>query len=241
MSAKFVFDVDGVLCNRGQKMDTEFQHWLEDFLQDKDYYLVTGSHRQKTCDQIDQQLTHGAKIGFHCLGNSIWTKSGVEVAINQPHFTDKDLEHLKGFHQSSLFNKKQSWENVLERRNGSYNYSLCARNATSKERQAYMLHDSMYKERENFVIQLNNEYPRFDCYLGGDCSIDIVLRGANKGQITDWLDLHGNDDTIYFFGDRCNEYGIDKPLADKMMAWPQCVVFEVADGYTETWRILKSL
>ena len=67
-----------------------------------------------------------------------------------------------------------------------------------EERAEYMEFDKEYNERENFVYQLNTTFPRFDCYLGGACSVDIVLRGANKRQIIDLI-YEANEDKIYFF------------------------------------------
>jgi hydroxymethylpyrimidine pyrophosphatase-like HAD family hydrolase len=241
MSAKFIFDVDGVLCDRGQPINDQFRWWLEDFLIDKDYYLVTGSHREKTATQIGRLLAHGPRIGFHCLGNSIWTENGVEVVINTFDFSKIELDHLKAFYTYSVYNNKQHWGDVLERRSGSYNYSLAVRGGTVEERQHYVEHDNLYRERENFIIQLANTFPRFDAYIGGDCSIDIVLRGANKGQIINSLDIDLTNEEVYFFGDRYGPYGIDKPLADGMVSWIDSTVFEINKGYKETWEILKSL
>jgi|TARA_R110000796_G_scaffold105084_1_gene215052 phosphomannomutase len=251
MTAKFLFDVDGVLCDRGQPINDQFRWWLEDFLLDKEYYLVTGSPRNKTIGQIGERLTIGSKIGFHCLGNSIWTENGFEVVINKFTFSKNELAYLKGFYERSIYNAKQPWEDVLEDRPGSVNFSFVKRGADLEHRQSFIEYDNLYKERENFVRQLNDTHPRFDCYLGGDCSIDIVLRGANKGQIFSWdfnpLEQH------YFFGDRCEQYGIDKPLHDCILASvpPResdeppsdgySHSFVIKEGYKETWEILKSL
>ena len=88
------------------------------------------------------------------------------------------------------------------------------------------------------IKQIKEYYPRFDCYLGGDCSIDIVLRGANKGQIFNW----SFDPTVkhYFFGDRCDPHGIDQPLYDEVQRVGG-EAFHIKEGYKETWEILKSL
>jgi len=240
MSAKFIFDVDGVLCDRGQPINDQFRWWLEDFLKDKEYYLVTGSPREKTKNQIGQLLAYGSKIGYHCLGNSIWTENGFEVVINKFTFSENEISHLKSFWECSIYHAKQPWEDVLEDRPGSVNFSFVKRGASIEKRQSYIDYDSLYHERINFITQLNEKFPRFDCYLGGDCSIDIVLRGAHKGQIFNWD--FDPEDQHYFFGDRCDEYGIDKPLYDVINNLPSDNgVYHVKKGYKETWEILKSL
>jgi len=245
MTAKFLFDVDGVLCDRGQPINDQFRWWLEDFLIDKEYYLVTGSPRNKTMEQIGERLTMGSKIGYHCLGNSIWTENGFEVVINQFTFSENEFSHLKSFYMHSMYQAKQAWEDVIQYRSGSCNFSFVKRGASIEERQSYIDYDSRYHERTNFITQLNECFPRFDCYLGGDCSVDIVLRGANKARILRETDATG---TVYFFGDRCDEYGIDKPLYDILHHLEEeenelydTHPFKVTGGYKETWEILKSL
>ena len=108
MSTKFIFDVDGVLCDRGQKINDRFRGWLEDFLKDKEYYLLTGSPREKTKNQIGMVLTFGPKIGYYCLGNSIWTQNGFEVVLNRLSFSEDELKHLKSFYDQVVDYEKQT-------------------------------------------------------------------------------------------------------------------------------------
>ena len=240
MTAKFLFDVDGVLCDRGQPVNDQFRWWLEDFLIDKEYYLVTGSPRNKTMGQIGERLTMGSKIGFHCLGNSIWTESGYEVVVNQFTFSVDELDFLKNQYEQVTFGRKQDWVDAIEERPGSMNLSFVERGVSVEIRQGFVDFDNLYQARINMVNQIKEFYPRFDCYLGGDCSIDIVLRGANKGQIFNWD--FGPEDQYYFFGDRCDTHGIDQPLYDAINNLPgDNGVHHIKEGYKETWEILKSL
>jgi|TARA_R110000822_G_C15133760_1_gene475382 hydroxymethylpyrimidine pyrophosphatase-like HAD family hydrolase len=238
MSTKFIFDVDGVLCDRGQKINDRFRGWVEDFLKDKEYYLLTGSPREKTKNQIGMVLTFGPKIGYYCLGNSIWTQNGFEVVLNRLSFSEDELKHLKSFYDHSLYRFKQPWDDVLQYRSGSCNFSLVKRGSTIDERQYYINYATQCNEREDFIMKMNDRFPRFECYIGGDTSIDIVLRGANKAQIFN-SNFHPND-TIYFFGDKCDEYGIDKPVYDYIKLIGQ-TAFNISGGYKETWEILKTL
>ena len=243
MNAKFIFDVDGVLCDRGQLIDEKFKWFLEDWAEDKQYYLATGSPRNKTISQIGMQLATTSSGGYHCLGNSIWPPHGSEIVTNYIHFSDEEIDHLKTFYGHSKFDQKADWEEVIDHRGGSVNFSLCKRNATLKERAKYIVHDATYSDRKNFVKQMNDAFPRFDCYLGGACSIDIVLRGANKKQILDLI-YEQNEDKIYFFCDSFDRHGIDTPLVEAFNM-PEfegiAEVFKITGGYMETWEILKSL
>lgn len=238
--AKFIFDVDGVLCDRGQPIDKKFEQWLHAWRQDKEYYLVTGSPREKVIKQLGMSIATSPKIGFHCCGNSIWL-AGKETSINQLFLTEQEKNHLIEFFYSSIYHNKQSFDSgeVLQHRGGSISYSTIKRDATREERQDYIQFDNEYKERENLVIQFNNNFPRLELYLGGDTSVDIVLRGANKGQVLDYID-DGVTKT-YFFGDRLGKYGIDKPLAKRMIVGDHLEVFEIVHGYNQTWDILREL
>jgi len=235
---KFIFDVDGVLCDRGQPIDDQFRWWLEEFLKDKEYYLVTGSPRHKTENQIGGELTLKSKIGYHCLGNSIWTENGREVVVNRFHFSDNEREFIKDQYDQVMFHRKQDWNEAIEMRPGSVNLSFVKRGASVEMRQGFVEFDNFYQTRINVIKQIKEYYPRFDCYLGGDCSIDIVLRGANKGQIFNW----SFDPTVkhHFFGDRCDPHGIDQPLYDEVQRVGG-EAFHIKEGYKETWEILKSL
>ena len=53
---KYIFDVDGVLCDTSQRIDKEFSQNFQEWAEDKEYYLITGSHREKTIDQIGPEI-----------------------------------------------------------------------------------------------------------------------------------------------------------------------------------------
>ena len=238
---KYIFDVDGVLCDTGQHIDNDCRIFFENWAQDKTYYLITGSHREKTVDQIGSGIPDHQHIGLHCMGNSIYPLHGQEILINQFDFTDEEMNWMKGFWHRSIYDQKPEFKTVIEKRNGSYNYSLATRGKDRKLRKHYMEHDRLYSERQNFIIQLNDNFPRLDAYAGGSVSIDICLRGANKGQILDliWTE---EEEKIYFFCDQYSKYGIDTPLIDAMEHLGDVgQVFKIDNGYKQTLEILKTL
>ena len=49
---KYIFDVDGTLTASRSKIDPEFAEWFEHFATHDACYLVTGSDRKKTLEQI---------------------------------------------------------------------------------------------------------------------------------------------------------------------------------------------
>ena len=238
---KYIFDVDGVLCDTSQPIDKEFSAYFQYWAKDKEYYLITGSHRDKTIDQIGPEIVDNQYIGFHCMGNAIYPPGGNEVLINEFEFYREELAYFYSFWRDSIYDQKPEFKTVLEKRQGSYNFSLATRCGDRELRNHYMEHDRLYNERENFIIQLNDNFPRLEAYAGGSVSIDICLRGANKGQILNLID--DNQSNIVFFCDQYGEYGIDTPLIKKMDTLPRNIgtTYKIDNGYKETWEILKTL
>ena len=238
---KYIFDVDGVLCDTGQLIDDEFSEYFKWWSKDKTYYLVTGSHKEKTIDQIGRAIPDHQEIGFHCMGNAIYPPAGGEVLINEFEFTEEEMNTFTIFGVEVYTIKNLSSITVIEKRQGSYNFSLATRSKDRELRSHYMRHDKLYTERENFIIQLNNNFPRLEAYAGGSVSIDICLRGANKGQILELIDT--GEDTIVFFCDQYGKYGIDTPLVTKLEWLPdnRGKTYKIDNGYKETWEILKTL
>ncbi len=238
---KYIFDVDGVLCDTSQRIDKEFSQNFQEWAEDKEYYLITGSHRKKTIDQIGPEIVDQQHIGIHCLGNAIYPTGGTEDLINDVKFTEDEIEHFHNFLTTSKYDQKPEFKAVLEKRQGSYNFSLATRSGDRELRSHYMEHDKLYKERENFIIQLNDTFPRLEAYAGGSVSIDICLRGANKGQVLNLIDDDQAD--IVFFCDQYSEYGIDTPLVKKIdaLSRDRGTTYKINNGYKETWEILKTL
>ena len=49
---KYIFDIDGTLTLSRSRMDKAFANWFEHFATHNAVYLVTGSDRPKTLEQI---------------------------------------------------------------------------------------------------------------------------------------------------------------------------------------------
>ena len=223
----FLFDVDGVICDRGEKINPEFADWLKVFLQDKKFHWITGSVKERTIEQIGKDLYDMCKLSFHCMGNQINIEDE-EVLINQFDLTDSEIRFLNDCIASSLFPHKTG--NHIEVRKGSVNFSVAGRNASKEVRNMYIEYDNITRERARLVRHIETNIPRFHAYIGGDISIDICLRNCNKSQI---INLTGNP-TI-FFGDRMESFGIDVPL--KHVSYDH---HHIKNGYKQTWEILKT-
>ena len=69
---KFIFDVDGTLTPSRKPMDISFMAWFIIFECKYPVYLVTGSNREKTIDQIGLDVYNRSKRVYNCAGNDIY-------------------------------------------------------------------------------------------------------------------------------------------------------------------------
>ena len=53
----YVFDVDGTLSESRQTIQLEFRLWFLKWMKNKNVFIVTGSDRQKTLEQIGTCIT----------------------------------------------------------------------------------------------------------------------------------------------------------------------------------------
>lgn len=234
----FLFDVDGVLCDRGQVIDPEFQKFLINFLKDKEYYIITGNNKEKAIKTIGQELVDKANISFFCLGNHICMDKQ-DIFINQLVLNDEELNFLNDKLLSSSFPTKLG--NHIDVRKGSVNFSILGKPATYDQRQQYIDYDTINKERLNIIKEAKEKFPRLEFFIGGDISLDICMRGANKRQI--WQFVGRWDNKVYFFSDRwdISKQEIDGPLWNRVGSNVNNKNYAIVDGYKQTWEILKTL
>lgn len=232
----WVFDVDGVLCDTNCVSVPAFREWFLDWSRDKQYYLVTGGLRENTIAQMGEEIVEGAVMTFNCLGNSIW-QNGRHELINQFTLTPEEQNWLESQVAASKFPLRTGRH--VNMRFGSMNFTILGRNADMLERTQYKEWDTHHQERATIAKEFIRLFPRFEAYLGGDISIDVCLKGANKGAAAHLIRKHSGD-KLYFFGDRCHPGGIDEPFVRECNFDLGDRVFHVS-GYAETWKILKGL
>ena len=232
---KYIFDVDGTLTPSRAKMDNEFTNWFEHFATHNAVYIVTGSDREKTLEQIPKSIYSLCVAVYQCSGNDVWqqdnnVKNGV---LNLP---DKLQYDLLGILQDSGYALRTG--NHIDNRPGLVNFSILGRNATLEDRYNYRGWDEHKKERESICTWLRSRWANYNFQIAGETGIDITASGSTKAQILKDFDPK---DVIYFFGDKCQFGGNDHEIAlgihDRENG---SRVFEVKD-WEDTWSNLKSL
>ena len=204
---KFIFDVDGTLTPSRQEIDGEFAVFFSDFCTNNDVYLVTGSDRAKTIEQVGEEVYSLCKRVYQCNGNDVW-EGERNINTNEWTLPDTAREFLVSCQYGSKFLLRTG--NHIEERPGMVNFSIVGRNATLDERNLYVKYDTKENERNTIANTFNTMFPNLEAKVGGETGIDISPKGADKSQIVKDFD---KKDKLWFFGDAMHKGGNDYPLA----------------------------
>ena len=232
MKTKFIFDVDGTLTPSRGIIDLEFKAFFNSFCLMNDVYLVTGSDKPKTVEQISELTYNLCKRVYQCSGSDVWegkvnvSKSSWILPIDTRHWLENVLE-------DSNFSIRTG--NHIEHRTGMVNFSIVGRNANMEDRAKYVAYEESNNERLDIARNFNNFFPALEATVGGDTGIDIGPRGSDKSQI---LKDFKEDDTIHFYGDAIFENGNDKPLADALEK-QQLGFSHRVNSWEHTWEKLR--
>ena len=226
----YIFDVDGTLTPSRGSIDPNFYKEFLNFCYSHRVFLVTGSDRDKTIEQIGEEIYNACMMVFNCSGNDIYVRdknmatNRWELPIDAKQWLNFKLEH-------SAFPLRTGLH--FEDRPGMCNFSVVGRNANPEQRKQYYEYDCKTKEREKISTAFNEKYPDLQSDVGGETGIDIFKKGCNKAQI---LNEFTSTDRIKFYGDRTDPAGNDYPLAVRLKAHQ---VYAVED-WKHTMRLLAN-
>ena len=208
---KYIFDVDGTITPSRQEIDPEFKDFFLDFCKNNEVYLVTGSDRPKTMEQIGEDIYNACKRVYQCSGNQVF--EGEKLYEYSKWTPDEDVRNfLEDKLISSDFGLRTGTH--IEERPGMINFSVVGRGATLGERLFYVEHDKKTEERVKIAREFKEKFPLLDALVGGETGIDIFPLGKDKVQILDDFMICSD---IHFFGDRMDPAGNDYSLALKVI------------------------
>ena len=228
----YIFDVDGTLTPSRLPMDKNFQKTFLNWMMNKKVYLLTGSDKDKTIEQVGKEIWNKCTRAYQCGGNAVYQK-GKLVRESGFRLTDMLNNILKTqLHRSPWQDK---YGNHIEERLGLINFSTIGRDCPQNKREDYFTWDKEYKERRSICEHIEYMMPELEATVGGEISIDIYPKGKNKSQILD--DIKGN---VIFFGDRCKEGGNDYPIVKALQEQTEkaFVINDVVD-WQDTYRRLS--
>ena len=232
MTDKFIFDVDGTLTPSRGAMDPLFKEWFLEFCRNNLVYLVTGSDRTKTLEQVGIDVYNLCTRVYQCSGNEVWIKEDT-IRSSSWLLPEDAHEWLSIKLIESDFSIRSGLH--FEHRTGMCNFSIVGRNADSIDRGKYVRYEEENGERRHIAQGFNKLFPELQATVGGETGIDIAPRGSDKSQI---LRDFVQSDTIQFYGDAMHTDGNDYPLATALSNGNyQGDSFGVT-GWQDTWERL---
>ena len=229
---KFIFDVDGTLTDSRQQIDLSFEVYIIKFCCKYDVYLVTGSDRAKTVEQVGLDIYNRSKRVYNCSGADVYEKdNNVYKSDWKPsrrliNFLSDELDYSTFPHKTG---------NHIEHRPGGINFSILGRGVDSmKYRKEYVKWDINTTERILMSDRIKSDFPDLNIQIGGQTGLDIS--DSDKSQI---LRDFNSEDELVFFGDIMKEGQNDYPLAvavDKRGGTNYTV-----GSWQETYKKLKDL
>ena len=229
---KFIFDVDGTLTDSRQQIDLSFEVYMIKFCCKYDVYLVTGSDRVKTVEQVGLDVYNRSKRVYNCSGADVYEKdhnvykSDWKPSLSLINFLSDELDYSTFPHKTG---------NHIEHRPGGINFSVLGRGEDSmKYRREYVKWDINTTERILISDRIKSEFPDLNIQIGGQTGLDIS--DSDKSQI---LRDFNSEDELVFFGDMMKEGQNDYPLAqaiDKLGGTNYSV-----NGWQDTYRKLKDI
>ena len=230
---KFIFDVDGTITPSRKKIEHEFWAPFLIFCRNHDVYLVTGSDREKTVEQVGLDIFYTAKRVYNCSGSDVYEKNknvyrdDWELPLDVEKFLLDELDY-------SQFPLRNG--NHIERRPGGVNFSILGRDKDPMlGREEYIKWDKERLEREDIADRLKNQFPELNVQIGGQTGLDISNK--DKSQI---LRDFSKDDDIHFFGDMMQEGQNDYPLAMAIVNNMMGTAYSVED-WKETRTLLEGI
>ena len=230
----YIFDVDGTLTPSRRAMNVAFTPWFENFAFHNAVYLVTGSDREKTLEQIPETIYNLCCRSYQCSGNDVWMGS-LHVRTNEFKIPDELYQDLIYELENSKFHTRTGQH--IDERVGLTNFSIVGRNASLEDRFLYKQWDEHKLERVAISKKLSKKWPDMNFQIAGETGIDITAKDFNKSQI---LADFNDDEPIFFFGDSCQPGGNDHEIAVAVHERELGHVYEVND-WEHTWKILKEL
>ena len=215
-------------------IEPEFLHFFYEFSTCNDVYLVTGSDRDKTIEQVTPGIYNKAKRVYNCSGSDVY--EGDLSVYRDDWELPKDVQnHLEN---ELLFSKfpVRNGEHI-ERRPGGVNFSILGRGLTCfVEREEYVKWDQRTNERKEIARRLKLKFPELEVNIGGQTGLDLGPKGSDKSQILRDFKL---GEQLVFFGDMMEEGQNDYALAkavQELGGSSHCV-----NGWKDTMMLLNKI
>lgn len=233
----YIFDVDGTLTPSRGRIDPVFGAWFVDFAREHPVYLVTGSDRDKTMEQVGELVYNTCQTVYQCSGNDVW------IGENRLRKNDWRLpDEMWSWLEMRMYESRwvQFTGKHFDERPGLLNFSILGRNCLDHQRKQYVEHDKATNERKRIAEAFNEKFFELgvQAQVAGETGLDIMPVGAGKEQIlTDFMP----HTVIKFFGDKTMPGGNDHDIAQAVIKWnTDSNALQVQD-WEQTWSFLRAM
>jgi len=209
------FDLDGTLAESKQPIPAKIAKELDRLMNDYQVAIVTGGTLEQVQRQVVQNLVTpvGLEV-FSCSGATyhIYGMDGTPQPIYEHIIKDADRWEIQSQIEAAA-RKLGYWVevthgNAFEFRGSQLTWSACGQLAAVEVKSGF---DPDGSKRKAIIAELN--LPGFDIRLGGMTSIDVSLKGYDKGYAMEVLTKSGYKlDEIIYFGDQFGPSGNDLPV-----------------------------
>ena len=215
-------------------IEPEFLHFFYEFSTCNDVYLVTGSDRDKTIEQVTPGIYNKAKRVYNCSGSDVY-EGDVNVYRDDWDLPKDVQNHLENELLFSKFPVRNG--DHIERRPGGVNFSILGRGLTCfVEREEYVKWDKETDERKEIARRLKMKFPDLEVNIGGQTGLDLGPKGSDKSQILRDFRL---GQQLVFFGDMMEEGQNDYALAKAVQE--QGGSSHCVNGWKDTMMLLNKI
>jgi phosphomannomutase len=216
---KIIFDLDGTLTETKSAIDKEMCELISALLKKYSVSVMSGGSYSQYGKQFLSYLPHSninlSKLFLYPTCGSCmykWEENNwIEVYKNKIH-QDGITKILQTFTENlnsiNFQQPLQLWGDQLENRESQVTWSALGQSAPKDVKKLW---DPDFKKRLSIITSLKPKLPEFDVKTGGSTSIDITMKGVDKGygvkMIKEKLGFSFSE--MLFIGDAMFEGGND--------------------------------
>ncbi|MCF8588154.1 HAD-IIB family hydrolase [Gordonia liuliyuniae] len=217
-----MFDLDDTLAPSKTPMSDEMVGLFTDLLATSMVCIISGGQYGQFQSQVLDRLgDFPDKANLHLMPTNgtryiRWSGTEWETVYAEDLSTEQKDEALRvveeGARSLGLW-ESETWGPILEDRGSQITFSALGQSAPVDAKAAW---DPDGRKKEALRAYAAERLPELEVRSGGSTSVDITAKGIDKAfgarRLTEILDLGIAD--ILFYGDRLDEGGNDRPVAD---------------------------
>ena len=238
----FLSDNDGTLIIARKPIRGEMAETIVEFARRYKFVIVTGSPFFDMEEQMPPEILTNPNIDYWCnMGNTLYREGELVYDANNVIDFEKFNPILQDILRSCPYQYHKSFPRHYEiHANCAINFTMLGRpevgEPSLEDRNAYVEWDAKVGQRRWIIEYLSKLYPEYNMSLGGQISVDIVMKGCDKAQVVN----HYKDEyRLGYFGDRIYKTGNDNSVAHEIVD-AGGTLYSVKNP-TETMHIMQAL